>query len=63
MEDDSGHIGVGEVPGGEAIWRTLEDAASLIVEMPIGSYNSLLERVRKTFADRDSGGRGKGLAL
>ena len=31
LTDSTGHIGVGEVPGGEAIRRTLEDARALIV--------------------------------
>jgi len=58
MKDSSGRIGVGEVPGGEGIRKTLEDAAQLVVGQPIGNYNNILNRVRKTFADRDSGGRG-----
>lgn len=58
VEDDTGRTGIGEVPGGEAIRRTLEEAAPLLVGQTIGSYNMLLDRVRKTFSDRDSGGRG-----
>lgn len=58
MKDSSGRIGVGEVPGGEGIRKTLEDAALLVIGQPIGNYNNILNRVRKTFADRDSGGRG-----
>lgn len=58
VEDDSGHVGVGEVPGGEAIRRTLEEAAPLLIGSSIGDHNALLNRVRATFGDRDSGGRG-----
>jgi glucarate dehydratase len=58
LKDNAGHIGVGEVPGGEAIRQTLEDARALLVGQSIGNYNGLLNQVRKTFADRDSGGRG-----
>jgi glucarate dehydratase len=58
IEDDSGRTGIGEVPGGEAIRKTLEEAAPLLTGQPIGSYNMLLDRVRKAFSDRDSGGRG-----
>ncbi len=58
LKDSAGHVGVGEVPGGEAIRQTLEDARSLLVGEPIGQYNALLNRVRRAFADRDSGGRG-----
>ncbi|WP_339486754.1 glucarate dehydratase [Pseudomonas sp. EL_65y_Pfl2_R95] len=58
LKDNAGHIGVGEVPGGESIRQTLEDARTLLVGQSIGDYNGILNRVRKTFADRDSGGRG-----
>ncbi len=57
LKDSAGHVGVGEVPGGEAIRQTLEDARSLLVGEPIGQYNALLNRARRAFADRDSGGR------
>ena len=58
LEDNSGHTGVGEVPGGEAIRRTLEDARPLVLNQPIGAYNSVLNKVRNQFAERDAGGRG-----
>lgn len=58
LEDSSGNTGAGEVPGGEAIRRTLEEAASLVEGQPIGRYNSVLNRVRKAFAHKDAGGRG-----
>ena len=51
--DNSGHVGVGEVPGGEKIWRTLEDARDLIVGKSIGASNDLLNAMRAQFADRD----------
>src|SRR3954447_5299946 len=58
LKDNKGHTGVGEVPGGERIRRTLEDAESLVVGQSIGAYNQILNSVRKGFAERDSGGRG-----
>ncbi|MDF2930206.1 MAG: glucarate dehydratase [Anaerospora sp.] len=58
MKDNSGHTGVGEVPGGEMIRQTLEDAKMLVVGQSIGTYNNILNTVRQRFADRDSGGRG-----
>ena len=39
--DSAGRTGVGEVPGGEKIRRTLEDAASMVVGQPIGAHRSL----------------------
>jgi glucarate dehydratase len=58
LRDSAGHIGLGEVPGGEAIRQTLEDAAPLLIGQPIGAYKQLLKDVRGRFADRDAGGRG-----
>jgi glucarate dehydratase len=59
LTDNSGHTGVGEVPGGEKIRQTLEDARPLIVGQSIGACNNILASMRTTFADRDAGGRGK----
>ncbi|MEO7337046.1 MAG: glucarate dehydratase [Caldimonas sp.] len=58
LTDSAGRTGVGEVPGGDKIRRTLEDACALVVGQPLGSQQRLLQEVQKTFADRDSGGRG-----
>lgn len=58
IKDSAGHTGVGEVPGGEKIRQTLEDARDLIVGQTIGKYNNILNAIRDRFADRDAGGRG-----
>jgi glucarate dehydratase len=58
LKDNSGRTGVGEVPGGENIRKTLEDAKSLVTGKSIGNYNNILNTVRKSFADRDAAGRG-----
>ncbi|MGJ4943063.1 glucarate dehydratase [Bradyrhizobium sp. HKCCYLS1011] len=59
LTDNSGHTGLGEVPGGEKIRKTLEDARDLVIGQTIGACNNILASMRETFADRDSGGRGK----
>ena len=59
LTDSSGATGVGEVPGGEKIRQTLEDARGLVVGQPIGDHNAILNRMRARFADRDSAGRGQ----
>lgn len=59
LKDNAGHTGAGEVPGGEAIRQTLEDARSLVIGQPIASYNAVLNAVRQRFADRDAAGRGQ----
>ena len=58
LTDSEGRTGVGEVPGGEAIRTTLEDARALIVGRSIGGYHAILGEMRSTFAGRDAGGRG-----
>ncbi|GGY45440.1 glucarate dehydratase [Pseudoduganella albidiflava] len=58
LTDSSGRQGVGEVPGGEAIRKTLEDAQGLIVGRALGDYNAVLNAARAAFASRDAGGRG-----
>lgn len=59
LTDNSGHTGVGEVPGGEKIRKTLEDARDLVIGKTIGACNNILASMRTRFADRDAGGRGK----
>lgn len=59
LRDNAGHTGASEVPGGERIRQTLEDARPLIVGRSISSYNAVLNTIRQKFADRDAGGRGQ----
>ena len=58
LTDSAGNQGVGEVPGGERIRQTLEDACELVVGQSIANYHAVLNRMRQVFNDRDAGGRG-----
>ena len=58
LTDSAGHTGVSEVPGGEKIRQTLEDAQALLIGRPIGDWQAVLNQARRAFADRDAGGRG-----
>jgi glucarate dehydratase len=58
LKDSAGRTGVGEVPGGEKIRQTLEDARPLVMSKSIGDYNAILNAMRMKFSDRDVGGRG-----
>jgi glucarate dehydratase len=58
LTDSAGRTGVGEVPGGEKIRKTLEDATELVVGQNIGNVQAVLTKMRTQFADRDAGGRG-----
>lgn len=59
LKDSAGHTGVGEVPGGESIRRTLEEARPLVMGRSTAAYNAVLNAMRQVFADRDAGGRGQ----
>ncbi|WP_213574903.1 glucarate dehydratase [Rhodococcus sp. USK13] len=58
LTDSDGNVGVGEVPGGEPIRNTLEDARLIVTGRSVGEYNAVLADMRRTFADRDAAGRG-----
>jgi glucarate dehydratase len=58
LTDNAGRTGIGEVPGGEKIRATLEDATELVVGQSLGNVQAVLNAMRTRFADRDSGGRG-----
>src|SRR5512144_3115220 len=59
VTDSAGRTGVGEVPGGEKIRQTLEDTRPLVVGRTLGDYLRVLQDMRRSFADRDAGGRGQ----
>jgi len=56
LTDNSGHTGVGEVPGGEKIRRALEESAPLVIGRNIGDYNAVLNAVRQHFPDSEARG-------
>ena len=58
IKDSAGNTGLGEVPGGEKIRQTIEDARPMMIGRTLGDYNHILNAMRSTFADRDAGGRG-----
>src|SRR5262245_4689038 len=59
LTDGAGNTGTGEVPGGEKIRQTLEEARALVEGRSIGDLHAVLGEMRERFADRDSGGRGQ----
>ena len=58
LTDNSGSVGVGEVPGGEKIRAVLEQSRSLVEGKRIALYKQILKSVQERFADRDTEGRG-----
>jgi len=59
ITDNAGRHGVGEVPGGEKIRQTLEDARSLVEGRRLADRAATQTDMRSRFADRDQGGRGQ----
>jgi glucarate dehydratase len=59
VADSSGHVGVGEVPGGVAIEQIVIESEALLVGHSLGQVRELLAQVERRFADRDSAGRGQ----
>ena len=58
LRDSAGRTGVGEVPGGEKIRQTLDDARDLVVGRTVGDHQAVMRALHTRFADRDAGGRG-----
>ncbi|AHG21038.1 glucarate dehydratase [Chania multitudinisentens RB-25] len=58
LQDNAGNTGLGEIPGGEKIRQTLEEAQTLVVGRTLGEYKNVMNTVRSRFADRDASGRG-----
>jgi glucarate dehydratase len=58
ITDNAGHIGVGEVPGGEKIRQVLEESRPLVEGQRIAAYQHILNQIKTRFADRDTEGRG-----
>lgn len=58
ITDSEGRVGLGEVPGGEAIRQTIEEAGELLIGKPVAQYKSLLNQFRSKVSGKDVGGRG-----
>jgi len=59
LEDSAGRTGAGEVPGGEAIRATLEEAARWVVGRGVDEDVEVLQAIAQAFGDRDAAGRGQ----
>ncbi|WP_299055871.1 enolase C-terminal domain-like protein [uncultured Nocardioides sp.] len=58
LTDSDGLVGVGEVPGGEAIRSTLVEAGDRLIGQEVAGFRSLLRGIGAAYASRDAGGRG-----
>jgi glucarate dehydratase len=58
LTDEWGHVGVGEVPGGEKIREVLDRSARIVIGCDVASYRSILSAVRDRFAAGDVQTRG-----
>ena len=57
--DSLGHLGAGEVPGGQKITGILEEAKAMVVGQPLAGYKAVKQRMFQAFSARDAGGRGQ----
>src|SRR5262249_9153374 len=56
LRDNAGRTGVGEVPGGDRIRQTLDEARPLVIGRSIAIFNDILNGMRQKFAARDAEG-------
>src|SRR5688572_21007828 len=59
ITDSTGNVGVGEVPGGEAIRRTISAAGELLLGQSIAEYAPRLRAIAAAHAELDAPGRGR----
>src|SRR5262249_24323657 len=59
LRDNAGRTGVGEVPGGDRIRQTLDEARPLVMGRSVATFNDILNSMRQIFAARDAEGRGQ----
>src|SRR4051812_45593396 len=55
LKDSAGRVGLGEVPGGEKIRQTIEDARFLVIGQTLDSGAAVLAAIQQHFGDRDAG--------
>jgi len=58
LKDSDGRTGAGEVPGGERIRQTLEEARELVVGARVADVQNVTTTILRQFGERDAGGRG-----
>ncbi|MFT0532636.1 enolase C-terminal domain-like protein [Castellaniella hirudinis] len=58
VDDEAGHQGVGEVPGGEAIRAEIERLGRQLIGQPIGQLNELLAHCNRSTQGREDDRRG-----
>lgn len=58
LTDEAGNTGLGEVPGGEGIRQTLEEARPLVIGASLGGHAGVIAEVQRRFGNRDASGRG-----
>lgn len=58
LQDSAGNTGLGEVPGGDNIRKTLEQSRELVIGKALEEFNTVISSIEMEFADKDLGGRG-----
>ncbi|GAB3700813.1 enolase C-terminal domain-like protein [Nocardiopsis oceani] len=58
ITDDEGRTGLGEVPGGQKITETIEEAGRRVTGRPVAEFRSSLRAISEEFSELDAAGRG-----
>lgn len=58
LRDSAGHLGVGEVPGGESIRSVLEESKALVLGAKVDDRRRVMQVVQQQFGSHDAAGRG-----
>ncbi|MBK5200200.1 MAG: glucarate dehydratase [Spirochaetaceae bacterium] len=53
LTDDTGNVGLGEVPGGQKITQGLEESKKIVIGTSIGDYKNTLQKVKVTMHDEN----------
>lgn len=58
LKDSSGHTGVGEVHGGDAILASLQQSVPFVVGQPIGAYRNVIGKLKEIHNRKAQGSDG-----
>ena len=52
LKDNAGHMGIGEVHGGESITKSLEEAIPFVVGQPVCKYKTIVAKLKNSHNER-----------
>lgn len=58
LKDNAGHMGIGEIHGGDYTCQSLKACVPLVVGKPVGAYRKILQSIHKRGGGQDDDGEG-----